>query len=488
MDIPNIISELQRTDIAIKDKNMLINALKELDSMIGMVKLKKSIVEQLFFILSNIKTKGIENATDGHVLHTIIYGPPGVGKTVVGYILARIWSSLGILNKAGKNTPSADPQQLKLAKDNIDLAVKTRALEEKIQRALTSSVVVSNKITELRSRLFAMRTRGRKAPSHPRDEMSMTMDKVFNDVQNACRISADLLNYNTMTINNLKMEQQSPQLINTTTILDFMKSSTLFKVVSRIDFVAEYVGQTAVKTKKLLDEYQGGVLFVDEAYSLYHGDRDSFGSEALTVVNQYMTEHSDSTVLIFAGYKDSMQNSIFKAQQGLIRRFGFTFEIEGYTPSELSQIFSKQLERDNWIIHFDPTAFFTDNYKYFPSFGGDTQRLLFQCKIVHSCHNWNKPANERIITADILELAFERYKHNMSLDLEKINTLNLYRKYEEDLIHEKMKEHNERLKNSELFEKYREYERKMMSDKIKEQEEKKKTDAKFEEPPSSMYL
>lgn len=485
MDISNLICEIQNTDINIKDKPLLISVLSELNSMIGMSKLKRSVIDQLLFILSNIRTKGIENATDGHVLHTIIYGPPGVGKTIVGSILAKIWSSLGILGKGITNSNSEKEQtSLKLIKDNLLLYDKNRILEEKITRSITSSIAADNYIKELRSRLFAIRTKTKRyTESHPINTISEEFKNIYKSIQSACRVSSEVLNYSTMTLNSLQNQNSS----NEQKSQPDQTNIPRFKVVSRIDFVAEYVGQTAVKTKKLLDEYRGGVLFVDEAYSLHHASNDSYGSEALTVINQYMTEHADSTVLIFAGYKETMQSSIFKAQQGLVRRFGFTFEIDGYDVKDLTEIFKLQLSKDGWSLDFDPFDFFKENYSYFPSYGGDTQRLIFQAKIVYSTYNWNKNLVERVINLDVLNSAFERYKNNMSLDLEKIKMLENHRQYEDEIMRKKIKEHEEQKEHEELYEKYRQFQRKEMETKIKEQEEKSKTDKKFEDPPYGMY-
>jgi hypothetical protein len=74
------------------------------------------------------------------------------------------------------------------------------------------------------------------------------------------------------------------------------------RIVQRADLVAEYVGQTAPKTRKVLDECLYGVLIIDEAYSLYNGERDTFGEECITVINQYMSEHAGEIIIILIGY------------------------------------------------------------------------------------------------------------------------------------------------------------------------------------------
>lgn len=499
MDIKELIVELQKTDTLIKDRDLLIEALVELDKMIGMMTLKRSVVDQLLFLLSNIRSKGVEHATDGHVLHTLLYGPPGVGKTVVGSILARIWASLGIL---GRTNIGDNPDSLvaKLFRDNINLKINCKFVQERAERALTAAEATTIKVREMRSRIFAIRTRGRRRPvSLPYDELGKQLEILDGDIQRLSRVSSDALNYSTMTSRTL--QEQSTSNIDTSccstpslTVSRIAPSASMsaptlvqsvpniqqpalnrpnFKVVSRIDFVAEYVGQTAVKSKKLLGDHKGGVLLVDEAYSLYQGDRDSFGSEALTVINQYMTENADSTVLIFAGYKEIMQGSIFKVQPGLARRFAFTFEIPGYEPTELAQIFTQQLDADSWQFD-DPselTTFFKDNYAYFPSYGGDTKRLIFQCKLIHSGYHWNQSLPSRILNLAILNEAFVRYKLHQPLNIDRLKSLEAQRTYEDELLHQKIREHQERKTHIQLYDEYRAFERDQMALRIKENRE-----------------
>ena len=129
----------------------------------------------------------------------------------------------------------------------------------------------------------------------------------------------------------------------------------------------------------------GKVLFIDEAYSLYHGPEDNFGHEALTVLNRFMSEHPEA-VIIVAGYKDQMESRFFKGQDGLERRFTWFFEIQKYSPHGLSRIFVQQLESYGWKMapDFDLPRFFEQNFSEFPAFGGDTEKLAFYCKLNYS--------------------------------------------------------------------------------------------------------
>ena len=78
----------------------------------------------------------------------------------------------------------------------------------------------------------------------------------------------------------------------------------------RSGLVAEYVGQTAVKTNKIIDKALDGVLFIDEAYSLVQGDKNDFGLEAIATLLKRMEDDRDRLVVILAGYGDEMQQFI----------------------------------------------------------------------------------------------------------------------------------------------------------------------------------
>jgi hypothetical protein len=491
MDITTFIVELDGSDCPIQDRPLLNGALQELDSLIGMVDVKRAVIDQLLFLLSNIKAKGVKNATDSHLLHTLVVGKAGVGKSRIGAILAKIWSSLGILgHNDSEQASQPDSLTAKLFRDNINLNLVNKVILERIERAETASEATRLKIRELRKNIFALRSKGRQR--HPNSSAEEVKTEVDDSIKRMARISSDALNYSSMTCQTLANqpiaepsaiifspgEMVPPPLsiaIPCTPMPPTPPPASKFKVVSRINFVAEYVGQTAVKTRKLLEDHKGGVLFVDEAYSLYHGDRDSFGSEALTVINQYMTENSDSTVLIFAGYKDMMQSTIFKAQPGLARRFAFTFEIPGYSAEELADIFLLQLKADGWQFEDRPNLieFFTTHHASFPSFGGDTKRLIFQCKLLYTAQHWKDTEATRKLTREILNDALNKYKLHQPLDIDRLKMLEAQRTYEDDLLQLRIREHQEHKDNSQLYDQFRASERDQIAQKIKENNNRK---------------
>lgn len=112
--------------------------------------------------------------------------------------------------------------------------------------------------------------------------------------------------------------------------------------VQRADLVAEYVGQTAVKTKRVIKAAKGGVLFVDEAYRLCSTSGKDFGQEAIEELMSVMTD-TDITIIL-AGYPAEMQDFI-ETNPGLFRRIRHTFHFPDYSPQELSAILLKYVDK-----------------------------------------------------------------------------------------------------------------------------------------------
>ena len=107
--------------------------------------------------------------------------------------------------------------------------------------------------------------------------------------------------------------------------------------VSRADLVGRYVGHTAPLTQKVLQSALGGVLFIDEAYSLYRGEQDTFGPEAIDTLVKGMEDHRDELVVILAGYTKEMEEFL-QSNSGLRSRFPNKIEFPDYTGAELLAI------------------------------------------------------------------------------------------------------------------------------------------------------
>ena len=118
----------------------------------------------------------------------------------------------------------------------------------------------------------------------------------------------------------------------------------------RSQLVAGYVGQTAIKTKEVLDKALDGVLFIDEAYSL--SSDDDFGKEAIDTILKYMEDNRDRLIVIVAGYENEMAEFI-NTNPGLKSRFNKYFNFPNYSGSELLEIFLRIIHKNKFIISED---------------------------------------------------------------------------------------------------------------------------------------
>ena len=117
----------------------------------------------------------------------------------------------------------------------------------------------------------------------------------------------------------------------------------------RSGLVAEYVGQTAIKTNKIIDSALDGVLFIDEAYALSEGGREDFGKEAISTLIKRMEDDRDRLVVILAGYSDIMK-SFMNTNVGLQSRFNRYIFFPDYTEDELYDIFMSNAEKYEYVL------------------------------------------------------------------------------------------------------------------------------------------
>ena len=119
--------------------------------------------------------------------------------------------------------------------------------------------------------------------------------------------------------------------------------------VDRSDLVAEYVGQTAVKTDKVIDSALDGILFIDEAYTLATGNNMDYGNEAIATLLKRMEDDRDRLVVILAGYPANMHQFI-DSNPGLQSRFSRYIEFEDYSAQQLEEIFLLNVKKNDYEI------------------------------------------------------------------------------------------------------------------------------------------
>jgi probable Rubsico expression protein CbbX len=129
--------------------------------------------------------------------------------------------------------------------------------------------------------------------------------------------------------------------------LGYIKKGHLI-TVTRDDLVGQYIGHTAPKTKQVLKNAMGGVLFIDEAYYLYRPDNErDYGAEAIEILLQVMENQRDDLVIIFAGYKDKMDR-FYTSNPGLASRVANHVNFPDYTPEELLMIGKIMLQEQQY--------------------------------------------------------------------------------------------------------------------------------------------
>jgi parallel beta-helix repeat protein len=117
----------------------------------------------------------------------------------------------------------------------------------------------------------------------------------------------------------------------------------------RSGLVAEFVGQTAVKTNRIIDQALGGILFIDEAYTLVSGGPNDFGMEAISTLLKRMEDDRDKLIVIVAGYPNEME-SFLRANTGLRSRFREFIDFPDYSPAELLEIFVSIAKGNQYIL------------------------------------------------------------------------------------------------------------------------------------------
>ena len=183
----------------------------------------------------------------------------------------------------------------------------------------------------------------------------------------------------------------------------------------RNDLVGEFIGQTAPKTKKVLESAMGGVLFIDEAYYLHRAnDSRDYGQEVIDILLQVMENKRDQFVVVLAGYKDRME-TFFHSNPGMRSRIAHHLDFADYQIDELVAIGQLMLQQSSYYLSQDAERAFRDYLKgqvHLPDFGNarsvrnelERARLRHARRLAADPHRaWTREDLMRLEAADILD-------------------------------------------------------------------------------------
>lgn len=196
-------------------------------------------------------------------------------------------------------------------------------------------------------------------------------------------------------------------------------------IVAREDLIGQYLGETANKTRKVLERSIGNILFIDEAYSLGNsGSGDSYSKECIDTITKFLGENTKDFICIIAGYEQQLNDCFFKNNAGLDRRFPWKYTLSNYSNNELSSMFLSLLDKQQWKVRsphkFKPylSNLLDSNIHFFKNNGGDIQNLINSCKMAHSKRIFGISRNswKMFITIDDLNVGFKLFKRNKRID------------------------------------------------------------------------
>ena len=399
---------------------VLKESLTHLDEMIGMRQIKVQVIKQIKTFIAS-KARGIYKDNDRK--HCLLLGPPGCGKTTVCRILCKIWIGMGFIGHQENRSKIKGFDKLQ---DEIIRRQKKelKGLKDKIEAA-TRCVVNVSKVANVCKRSLGVLLKNKNTiPGPDYNMLYKNLSGASSVLEQSSAIANKLManktreNYSMSVEAEMESTAKDPELP--------------FYVYNRNDVVSRYVGDTSHRTTKAMNDALDGVAYFDEAYNLCNdsmGMSDTYGRDALTIINQYMDTHSDKLIVVFSGYKNDIYNNLFKVQQGLESRFTMKIEIEAYTSDDLTSIYIKELKVANIVMPDTPQlrALIRENYSIFKYFGRDMNTLAMYTKNVLADSSYDNllkglPQDNVVSNLDVVRKSIEIFRENMIKDVQDRST------------------------------------------------------------------
>lgn len=327
-------TELIRFEKPIQRLSLIIEPLKELRDVVGLEHIKNKLVDQIIYLVYHCDEK------NPPMLHTIIDGPPGTGKTKIAWIIGKIISNIGYLKKVKPKT------------------------EEKMDFTSIAKLVKDTLVIDFQPK--------------PKED----------------------------------------------------NKKGIVKYVTRADLVGGYLGQTAMKTQKAIDDASGGVLIVDEAYSLGgkrgSEDTDSYSQECIDTLVSNLSENR-SFVCIILGYSEEINSSFISKNKGMESRFPFRYSIEKYSIDNLLDILKSKIIKEGYNFSDDIFEKFKEKKpKDFKYLGRDMEILWFNIKMSYTKRLFVNSKSEKNINKLDINNGLENFFNNRNKGKEEIEYYKFY--------------------------------------------------------------
>lgn len=366
-DLDILIKEIEDGTVtnysSIPSAEKLLHHLHRLKKFIGNTRLKRQTVEQLRYILYKLPHLDKLPNAECPMLHMVLDGDPGCGKTTVCEILAGIWCSTGYLRR------SRIKQSAQNTEGNISFR-KTRTV------SYTEHFVIAMICTVMLLLMFGTVIYAVICACCREDRSKGFKFCMFMTIAVLVLLVIWwFLIYNSKPVT--VIGDGDNDVIAATYDKDFTANIITTKGT---DWVGAYMGHTEKFVNDLVRDNEGSVITIDEAYEIMSSSKDMYGKKALTIINATMSEKPRSFIFVFMGYRKDIEK-LYEYQSGLRSRIPWNFACDSYTPEDLYNILiarcvNEKLPLDEGDVRTKAFVIKNANNGFFKYYGRDVRNLV----------------------------------------------------------------------------------------------------------------
>ncbi len=372
----------------VRDPVMLIESLEDINRVIGNNSVKESISSQINDIIADkVRIAHNPKLKDRNTMMNImLYGPPGTGKTMLSNKIGKVMYSVGQLLDY-----NIEPTKSAANLEDMEIDVNIQAVAQALGTAILLSTLGLSIVGLIPAKM----------------KLTYAILIIASSVYLAYYLyKKQSEKFEKKDIFSTSKEHQDRSYVTHAT---------------RSHFVAEYVGHSAIKTRKFLHDNIGKVIFLDEAYGLIQGYDDKFGNEAANEIIQFMANYPRAIVFIFAGYKSDIERTLFTYQSGFRRRFKYKWNCPGYTPEQLYDILRYQVYDSGWELKENQEEsikkLIMENSYIFKAYAGDIESVVEFSKMEHS-ENFvsNNVEGYSLLSLEHISKGVEKFRFSSDFD------------------------------------------------------------------------